>query len=78
MKNTNVYDLKFVNSNYLEFLPRTQIKKEILQTLVTAKAVSEIPLVEKLLFIFFACRYWAYLIILSLCSKFSKRYLTAI
>ena len=48
MKNTNVYGLKFTDSNYLAFLITTQIKKEILETLVIAKAVFEIPLVEKL------------------------------
>ena len=53
MKNTNVYGLKFTDSNYLAFLTTTQIKKEILQTLVIAKAVSEISLVEKLSFLFF-------------------------
>ena len=74
MKNTNVSALKFADSNYLAFLTTKQIRKEVSQT----KAVFEILLVEKLSFLFFGCRSWAYLIILLSCGKFSKTYLIAI
>ena len=50
MKITNVYGLKFTDSNYMAFLTTTQIRK---QTLVIAKAVFEIQLVKKLSFLFF-------------------------
>ena len=49
MENTNVYGLKFANSNYLAFLTTTKIKKEILQTLVITKAIFEILRVAKYL-----------------------------
>ena len=71
MEKTNVYGLKFANSNYLPFPTTTQIKKEILQTLVIAKGVFEILRVAKLLFLFFGYRFWVYLIILLPLSQLS-------